>query len=150
MGLEEKIYNDFLKALKEKDKIKKELLSYLRAELKNRAKLLKKELLTDAEVIEILRQQKKKMEEAARLVASSGKEAAQKEIATELSIISSYLPALASREEVQKVVEEVIAAGGFSSMKDMGAVMKASLAKLGVRADKASLSKIVKEKLSAS
>lgn len=67
---------------------------------------------------------------------------------SELSVLEEYLPQSASAEEVEKAVAEAIAETGASSMKEMGAVMKAALAKLqGKTADGKLVSETVKAKL---
>ena len=148
MNLEERIYQDFVKALKDKDALKKNFLSYLRSELKNKAKSLKKESLDDKETIEILNKQKKKLEESQRLIAASQNEGLKEEIAQQLAILASYLPEPVSPQEIEKVVGEIISEFGFSSLKDMGSLMRQAIEKLGPGVDKALLSQIAKKKLS--
>ena len=68
----------------------------------------------------------------------------------EAVIIQSYLPASVSEEEMSSAVAAAIAETGASSMKDMGAVMKAVRSKLeGKTVDGKALSDMVKAKLSA-
>jgi uncharacterized protein YqeY len=73
---------------------------------------------------------------------------AQKEEA-EIKIIEEYLPAAASEDDVRCAVEEAIQETGAASIKDMGKVMKATMARLaGKTADGSRVSQVVKEKLS--
>ena len=58
------------------------------------------------------------------------------------------MPQPLSIEEIEKVVEEVIAETGASTMKDMGKVMKEAKAKIGPAADGKTINEIVKQKLS--
>ena len=48
----------------------------------------------------------------------------------EITIIEAYLPAALSSEEVARVVEAAVQESGASSLKDMGQVMKAVMARL--------------------
>jgi uncharacterized protein YqeY len=74
-------------------------------------------------------------------------ELAEKERA-EIAVIEEYLPRAASREEIERAVEEAVAETGASSPKEMGAVMKAALARLaGRNADGKVVSELVKSKL---
>jgi two-component system chemotaxis response regulator CheB len=67
---------------------------------------------------------------------------------TEIVVIENYLPQAAAKEEIEKAVEEAINETGASSIREMGAVMKAALAKLeGKTADGRLVSEIVKAKL---
>jgi hypothetical protein len=64
-------------------------------------------------------------------------------------VIEAYVPQAASADEVAKAVEAAVAETGATSMKDMGTVMKAAMAKLqGKSADGKMVSEAVKAKLS--
>jgi uncharacterized protein YqeY len=66
----------------------------------------------------------------------------------ELVVLQEYLPQAASKEEIEQAVAEAIAETGASSIKEMGAVMKATMAKLaGKAADGKMVSETVKSKL---
>ena len=72
---------------------------------------------------------------------------AEKE-AKEITIIEHYLPAAPSDAEMQRAVEEAISETGADSLKQMGAVVKASRAKLeGKSVDGKALSERVRERL---
>src|SRR6266511_4215533 len=74
-------------------------------------------------------------------------ELAEKE-AAEIKVIEEYLPAALDEAAIARVVEETIAETGASSMKEMGAVMKAVMAKLaGQTVDGKAVNQIVKSKL---
>jgi uncharacterized protein YqeY len=92
---------------------------------------------------------KQRRDAAEQYRAGHREELAQKE-EREALIIQSYLPASASDEEISRAVDESIAEVGASSMKDMGAVMKAVRARLeGKTIDGKALSDLVKAKLSS-
>jgi uncharacterized protein YqeY len=66
----------------------------------------------------------------------------------EITVIEEYLPRAATREEIERAVEEAVAEVGATSMKEMGAVMKAAQARLaGKSADGRTVSEIVKSRL---
>jgi hypothetical protein len=74
-------------------------------------------------------------------------ELAEKERA-EIAVIEQYLPQAATREEIEQAVAAAVAETGASSLKEMGAVMKAAQARLAGRAaDGRVVSEIVKAKL---
>ncbi len=147
--LEERIYKDYIQALKSKEKEKFEFLGFLRAELKNKAISLRKEKLEDKEVIEILRKQKKKLLEFRDSVEKSSRQDILAKLDNEISIIEEYLPTSLSKEEISKIVEELIKEVGASSLKDMGKVMKVALERVSQRAEAKDIAQIVKEKLSS-
>jgi uncharacterized protein YqeY len=66
----------------------------------------------------------------------------------EISIIESYLPAAVSADELARIVAEVIAESGATSIKDMGLVMKSVMARLaGQSVDGKVVSDLVKTAL---
>lgn len=149
MTLEEKIYKDYVEALKARNKPKSDFLSFIRAELKNSAIELKKDKLEDAEVLNSLKKQKKRLEESLEMMQKSQREDVLSGIKAELAILDGYLPRQLSEAELTSLVDETIKETGASSIKDMGRVMKEVLAKAGASADSKKVSETVKAKLTA-
>jgi len=145
--LHDKIYQDYVSAMKAKDKFKVEFLSFVRGHLQNKSIELKKEKLDDNEVLAVLTKQKKQLEDAKSQMESSGRPEMIDKTEKELLVIGEYFPEAMSEQEVLEIIEKVISESGASSMKDMGAVMKEVLAKVGARADSKIVSSIVKDKL---
>ena len=90
----------------------------------------------------------KQRREAAEMFRKGGRpEQAEKEEA-ELRLIESYMPAMASDEEIDAAIAQALAETGATSSKQMGVVMKAVQAALaGKRADGKALSDKVRGKL---
>ena len=147
--LEEKIHNDYIAALKSKDKHKSEFLSFIRADLKNKAIDLKKEKLDDEEVLLVLQKQKKRLEDTKESIEKSGRTELLEEVNREFSILAEYLPKALSESELIAIIDEVITSTDASSMKDMGVVMKEVRARVGARAEAKKISELVKQKLSS-
>ena len=147
--LEEKIYQDYVEALKAKNKSKTDFLSLIRAELKNQAIDLKKEKLEDPEVLAVLKKQQKRLQDTKESISSSQRQDLLEDVERELAILNEYLPPALSEEELSKIIDEVIAETGASTMKDMGRVMKEVLARVGAQADSKKVSQLVKNKLSS-
>jgi len=99
-------------------------------------------------VLKLLRSQlKQRRDSVEQYQKANRQDLAEKETA-EIAVIESYLPQAASAEEIEQAVVEAISETGATSMKDMGAVMKASMAKLaGKNADGRLVSETVKKKL---
>ena len=135
--------------MKAKDRPKSEFLSLIRSELKNHAINSKKDKLEDNEVMAILKKQQKKLIEAKEMMAKSGRDDLLAGLEKELAILNIYLPKPISDDEITKIVTEVVAELGASTMKDMGQVMKEVLAKIGPAADSKTVSNLVRAKLSS-
>ena len=145
--LEERIHNDYIAALKSKDKHKSGFLSFIRSDLKNKAIYLKKENLDYEEVLSVLQKQKKRLEDTKESIEKSGRTELLQEVTIEFSILAEYLPKALSESELIAVIDEVITATGASSMKDMGAVMKEVRSRVGAKAEAKKVSELVKQKL---
>jgi uncharacterized protein YqeY len=65
----------------------------------------------------------------------------------EARVIEAYLPAELSDDELRAIVAEAVAETGASSPKDMGQVMKASMARVDGRADGKRVSALAQEAL---
>ena len=150
MSLQEKIVSDMTAAMKAKDAERLSTLRMVKSTLMNR-KIEKGGELSDEEVTKALQSLVKQRKDSFEQYTDAGRtELAEKE-AFEIRVIEEYLPQAASLEEIEAAVTEAINETGASSMKDMGAVMKASLAKLeGKNADGKTVSETVKAKLSKS
>src|SRR5580765_3507966 len=148
MGLLDTIIADLTAAMKAKDADTTSTLRMVKANLMNR-KIEKGGELTDEEVQKALQSLVKQRRDSIEQYENAGRgELAAKE-AAEIAVIETYLPQAASSEEIAAAVSDAVSEIGASSMKDMGTVMKAALAKLaGKSADGKAVSEAVKAKLS--
>ena len=150
MSLKEKIVSDMTAAMKAKDANRLSTLRMAKSALMNEEnKRGIGTVLTDQEVENVLLGLVKQRKDSIEQFTNSGRtELAEKEQA-ELTVLKEYLPQSATNEEIEAAVAEAVRETGASTMKDMGAVMKASEAKLsGKVIDRKTMSEIVKTKLS--
>ncbi len=147
MSLEAQIKNDLTDAMKTKDADRLSTLRMVKANLMNR-RIEKGSDLTDDEITKALQSLVKQRRDSIEQYEKAGRtELAQKE-ALEISHIEAYLPQAATAEEIEQAVAAAVSETGASSVKDMGSVMKAALAKLqGKTADGKMVSEAVKAKL---
>lgn len=128
MTIAEKINADMVAALKARAELRLSTLRMMKAAVKNR-EIEARSSLADADVIRVLATLIKQREDSAAQFDQGGRpELAQKERA-EILIIEEYLPRALSLQEVEAVVVAAIAETGARSPKDLGAVMKAAMAK---------------------
>lgn len=148
MDLKDKIISDLTAAMKAKDANRTSVLRMVKANLMNR-QIEKGSELTDEEIIKALQTLVKQRRDSVQQYEKAGRaELAEKE-KSEITVIADYLPQAASKEEIEKAVDEAITETGASSIKERGAVMKAAQAKLaGKSADGKTVSETVKAKLS--
>jgi len=147
MGLKDQIITDLTSAMKAKDAERTGTLRMVKAALMNR-QIDKGGELTDDEITKALQSLVKQRRDSIEQYEKAGRaELAAKE-AAELSVIEGYLPQAASQDEIDAAVDEAVQETGASSMKDMGALMKATMAKLaGKSADGRVVSDAVRARL---
>ena len=150
MNLKDQIISDMTAAMKAQDAARTSTLRMVKAAIMNREKDGGGEP-SDEDVQKLLRSQvKQRRDSVEQYQKANRQDLADKELA-EIAIIETYLPQGASQEEIDQAVTAAIAETGASSMKDMGGVMKAVMAKLaGKNADGKMVSETVKAKLGAS
>jgi len=145
--LEEKLFNDYKQAMKNKDTIRSSALSFLRAELANVLIEKRKKNLEDAEVISVVKKQIKQHQDSIEQFNKGARMDLVDKETKELEILKSYLPPELPAEEIKKVIEEAVLETQAAGPKDMGKVMKAVLSKIGGQADGKLVSELVKERL---
>ncbi|HKP71917.1 MAG TPA: GatB/YqeY domain-containing protein [Pyrinomonadaceae bacterium] len=147
MSLKQRIIDDMTAAMRAQDAPRLSTLRMIKAAMMNR-QIDKGGELTDDEMAKMLQSLLKQRRDSVEQYEKGGRaELAAKERA-EIVVIEAYLPQAATREEIEQAVADAIAETGASSMKEMGAVMKAAQARLAGRAaDGRTVSEIVKTKL---
>jgi uncharacterized protein YqeY len=137
------------------DRVKQDLTSAMKAGEKDRVgalRLVLSELQKDAkegpgDELAILRRERKRRQESATAFREGGRpELADAEDA-EAKVISTYLPAELSDDELRAIVVAAVAETGAASPKDMGMVMKAAMPKVAGRADGKRVSGLAQEAL---
>ena len=148
MSLKQRIVGDMTAAMKAKDAARTSTLRMVKAAVQNR-EIEKGGELSEEELTRALQSLVKQRRDSVEQYEKAGRaELADKERA-EIAVIEEYLPRAAGPEETARAVEEAIAETGATSMKEMGAVMKAAQARLAGRtADGRAVSEAVKSKLS--
>ena len=145
--LEDKILADFKDAMKKRESLKIATLSFLRSQLKNIAIEKKEDKLDDSDIIAAIKKQVKQRLDSIEKFKSGGRQDLVEKEQNEVEILKSYLPKELSREEIEKVVDEVIVNIGANTMKDMGKVMKEVISQVAGRADNKIVSELIKSKL---
>jgi len=148
MGLKEKLQSDLTDAIRSRAEVKSGTIRMLLAAITTEEVSGKAaRVLTDAEVITVLSREAKKRREAVEAyVAAKRTDLADKEKA-EGDVISEYLPAQLSEDEIKKMIADAIAETGASGPTGMGQVMKVLSPKIAGKADGGLVSGLVKAAL---
>jgi uncharacterized protein len=148
MSLYDRLTEDLKRAMKSRDQLRMDVIRMIKAAVLNKEVEVKRDL-DDAEMSRVMTTLvKQRRESVEQFEKAQRQELAAKE-RQEIEIIESYLPKPLSLEELETLVTSIIADTGSRSMKDMGAVMKAVMARLGGQpVDGKQVSELVKRKLS--
>ena len=147
MEIREKIMNDMKTAMREKDQAKLDTIRFMQAAIKNREIEVRPEAITADDVLAVMKKLVKQRKESIEQYQAANRQDLVDKEASELKIIEAYLPAQMSKEQLETIVAQVIADTKASSIKDMGNVMKAVMAKTSGSADNKLVSEIIKSKL---
>ena len=148
MSLQSKIMDEMTAAMRSKDTVALESLravksAILLAKTENGAK----EDLNEDQEIKLLQRLVKQRKDSAAIFTEQGRaDLAEPELA-QANVIEKFLPAQLSEEEVSKIITTIIEKTGASSMKDMGKVMGMASKELAGKADRKTISTIVKRAL---
>ena len=147
MSLRDRLSEDLKLAMKARDQLRMDVIRMIKAAVLNKEVEMKKDL-DDADMSRIMTTMiKQRKESVEQYEKGQRSELAAKE-RQEISIIESYLPKALSADELERIVESLIQETGATSAKDMGAVMKAVMARLaGQPVDGKQVSDLVRAKL---
>lgn len=148
MSLSKDIMVKLKEAMKAKDSVALESLRAVKSAILLAQTDGSSKELSAGEEIKLLQKLVKQRKDSAALYTEQGREDLAEPELAQAKVIAQFLPEQLGEDEIKKVVAEVIAATGASSMKDMGKVMGASSQKLAGKAEGKVISAIVKELLS--
>ena len=147
MALKEKILNDMKEAMKSKDELKLRVLRSIKAAIGYFEVEGEKKVAADEDIQKLILKEIKKRQESIEAYRSAGREDLAKAEEEELSVLQEYAPKMLSREDIQKIVEEIIEKT-HATQKDFGKVMKETMARVKGAADGKLVNDVVKEMLS--
>jgi len=147
MSLEHTLGADIVTAMKAKDQNRLTALRLLKTALTNRS-IEKGRALESAEELQVVSMLVKQRRDSIEQFTKGGRQDLADKEQAEIVILSGYLPASASDEEIAAAVAAAVAETGATSARDMGKVIKAVMAGLaGKTVDGKKVSEAVKSKL---
>jgi len=132
--MQDRLEADLKTALKSGEKRRVSTLRLLLAALKNE-RIQAQRALTGEEVEAAIRRAIKQRREAIEQYERGGRKDLVEAESEELAILQAYLPQGLSEAEVEQAVRDVMAEKGFTSVKDVGLVMKELMARHRGRLD---------------
>jgi len=147
MSLKEKLADDLKSAMKEKNVVRKNVVQMIRAGVLQIEKD-NKVTLDDDGVLEVIAKQLKQRRDSLPDYEKSGREDLIAELKAEMDVLMEYLPQQLTREELEVIVAQAVAATGATTLKDMGKIMAAVMPQTKGRADGKVINEIARGLLS--
>lgn len=146
MSLKQKLQEDLKSSMKNKDTVKKSVITLIRASIKqyevdNRVEL------GDDEIVDLIAKQLKQTRDSREEFSKAGREDLVSKAEAEIEVLKEYLPQQLSEEELNKIVISTISEVGATSMKDMKKIMTSIMPKVKGRADGKLINELVKKNL---
>ncbi|WP_069649309.1 GatB/YqeY domain-containing protein [Caloranaerobacter ferrireducens] len=146
MSFKERLMADLKASMKNKDKIRKDVITMVRAAIKQK-EVDERIELSDEDIIELIAKQVKQKKDALKDFEKGGRQDLVELTQKEIDILMEYLPEQLSEDEIDEIVKAAIEEIGASTMKDMGKVMSYVMPKVKGRADGSLVNKIVRQYL---
>lgn len=145
--LNQQISEDLKEAIKAKDELRTSCLRMLKTALKNKQVELGREP-TDEEVRAVISSLVRKGREAIADFRKGDREDLALKEERELEVLYGYLPRQLTDEEIEKVLQEIIAELPDKSPRNLGAVMKAAMARIAGQAEGKKVNELARKLLS--
>ena len=129
-----------------RDDKRRDALALLLSSLRSAQKELQRELSHD-EALQVLQRERKKRAEAMEAYDAAGREEQADAEEFELDVIEEFMPEPLSEDDLEEIVDNVIAEVGATSIRDLGRVMADVMPQVSGRADGSTVSQLVREKL---
>jgi uncharacterized protein YqeY len=142
----DEIQDELKDAMRARDAERRDTLRLILNALKGSEKELQRPL-TEEEELQVLQRERKRRVEAAEAFRAGGREEQAASEERELEILEEFMPEPLGEDEIEEIVDDVIAEVGATSMADLGRVMADVMPQIAGRADGSRVSQIVREKL---
>jgi hypothetical protein len=146
MPLIEEIEAELKDAMRAGEPARRDALRLILSSLRSAEKELQRPLSEDEE-LQVLQRERKRRVEAAEAFRAGGREEQAAAEDAELAILEEFMPEPLSDDEIEEIVDDVIAEVGATSMRDFGRVMADVMPQVAGRADGSAVSQLVREKL---
>jgi uncharacterized protein YqeY len=103
--------------------------------------------LKDEEELQVLQRERKRRQEATEAFRTGEREEQAQKEERELAVLEEFMPTPLSDDEIEEIIDDVIAEVGATSVRDLGRVMADVMPQVAGRAEGSRVSQIVREKL---
>ena len=142
MSLSEQLTDDLKQAMRSRDTLRRDVLRYLRAAVRN-LEIERQETADDEAITGLLWRQARQRRDSIEAYAKGGRDDLVSKEEDELAIIMEYLPAELTDEEISEIASKAVDEVGATSPREMGKVMARIIPQVEGRADLKKVSQTV-------
>lgn len=146
MSLKETLMVDLKEAMKSHDKLRKDVITMIRASIKQR-EVDERIELTDEDILGIISKQLKEKKASIDEFAKGNRKDLIDQTNEEIAVLLQYLPKQLTEEELRQIIQQTIEEEHITSNKEIGQLMKNVMPKVTGRADGKTINKIARELL---
>jgi uncharacterized protein len=146
MNLITRIEDELKQARLARDEDRRDALSLILSSLRLAEKDLQRPL-SEGEELQVLQRERKRRAEAAREFEAAGREERAEAEEYELEVLEEFMPEPLSEDDLEEIIDDVIAEVGATSLRDLGRVMADVMPQVSGRADGSTVTQLVREKL---
>ena len=146
MSLIARLEDELAQAMRARDAARRDTLRLILNSLRGAEKELQRPL-SDDEELQVLQRERKRRVEAADAFRHGGRDEQAEGEERELAVLEEFMPEPLSEEELEEIIDDVIAEVGATNVRHLGRVMADVMPQVAGRADGSVVSQLVREKL---
>ena len=144
--MEERLHEDLIKAMKEKDKETLNVLRSVKAAIQLEV-INNKRTCCDDLILDVISKQIKMRKDSISEFTKASRQDLVDEYQKEIDILKKYLPEQLTEDELNKIIDDVFKKVNPSSVKDLGIIMKEITPLVKNRCDMKSLNERLRSRL---
>ena len=149
MSLKDKIESHYNNSIKEKDSNSINTLRLIKSAIKDKEILIrgKQDTLSDSDIFSLLQNLVKQRKDSIEAFEKANRKDLIENEQNEIKVIEKFLPKQMDEDETNLIIKDIISKNNFTSIKDMGALMKIIKEKYTGKIDMGLVGKIAKSSL---
>ena len=144
MSLKEELLSDLKEAMKQKDTVRKNTVTLIRAAILQSEKD-NKIVLDDEAIVDVVAKQLKQRKDALTDFIKGGRQDLVDQTNAEISVLMKYLPEQLSRDELKTIVSKAVEKTGAADIKQIGKVMSEVMPQVKGKADGKAVNEVIRE-----
>ena len=144
MNLKEQLTNDLKESMKNKEQVKKSVVTLVRAAIKQK-EVDERVELDDNAVMDIISKQLKQRKDALDEFKKAARDDLISQTEKEIEILLSYLPKQLTDDELRDYIKKAVEQVNATSIKDMGKIMGILMPQVKGKADRKRINNLVSE-----